>query len=979
MSATKHFLGKFAMQWSSNQCYVGGDPTATDLVATYATITPNTTLLLYGTDPDLEVASVACQLQVNLQYLGQGSTYGGGTSPVPPLIVIAANQPELTGSGVFLFSLVSLNLPGGKSINYLAASGLPQQVSTVGILDYDGGSPAMWGYYLDPRDAPSGLNGVFTTPGIDAILEQGALVGGDLTFVDLTDESLVQVTLTSCRFDYAILAGTDFTGATIAGTSFIGCDLSQIIFDATTTLTSTQAAPMIFNEATLPAALLPAGDWSYMQLAGATVTGIVQPLSTQAAPLQAPGAVLVGMNGGDLTSFVLQDAVLTGAQLTSLDLSGADLTGANLGGALLQGVNLTNATLTGIVAPGAQLGGLSTLISLTTISPWQLFSADAAILAPAFQQVGIELSASASLTTVGASFTLDDTASGTEYTIVQSTSGAAGTTLTLYYVPQAGGPATAVVLPASALSLIDGNDVAGLVTVFEALSLPLSASAVLAVETASWQLVSGAQTWPIRLDSSSQSATVPTVYAAAAPANLSGAYLPDATLTDANLYGVSAPGCQLYGASATLAGAILEKADFSGANLGSMSLATAYLLGTTLDYAVLVNASFSGAQLTPAADGTATSLYAANLQGADFTDALVYGANLNNAAIAVNIGTQTDPIGGVWLFTLDTSLAATLQAATVSFSLNPNGDFATYEKMLNALDGANLHEVTEAFQREGGITLSSTAQITTQQQRGGWQIVQSSSVAFTLWTALDAGGENEVYGVAAGKAQELSLNPGGDPTLYQTVVAALDADDITTLIPLFQAQGQTLDASATVQAASQGIVWQITDGTSSYTAWSGYDLDDMTQQIFVQPSLTAVAQAFFEAGLTLLPQATVTATGTGTSGSWVIDNDSLDPQNFLIGYVGFMVIPGTAGLDVYGTAIHIARLAGQGYLEIDTEACLVTQLSLGNLSGDTICPNGYTLAVNQAQGGTWNDWMRAPVPPRPPSCVPNGISYCNPP
>ena len=103
--------------------------------------------------------------------------------------------------------------------------------------------------------------------------------------------------------------------------------------------------------------------------------------------------------------------------------------------------------------------------------------------------------------------------------------------------------------------------------------------------------------------------------------------------------------------------------------------------------------------MTPSANGVAASLSDANLQGADFTDAQLYGTNLANAAVAISTPTTANPNqGGVYLFSLpykgDTHTAqqymAELNAASTKFSLNPQGDAPTLQKYVTALETNNL-------------------------------------------------------------------------------------------------------------------------------------------------------------------------------------------------------------------------------------------------------------------------------------------------
>lgn len=121
-----------------------------------------------------------------------------------------------------------------------------------------------------------------------------------------------------------------------------------------------------------------------------------------------------------------------------------------------------------------------------------------------------------------------------------------------------------------------------------------------------------------------------------AAANLSYAYMGNAKLDRANLFGVSFAYATLFGASASVTEtATMELADFSNAYLAGIDLTGADLRGARLAGACLVNVRLTNAVLTPAALGTVVaSLAGATLQGADFTGAQLDRADLTNAAVA---------------------------------------------------------------------------------------------------------------------------------------------------------------------------------------------------------------------------------------------------------------------------------------------------------------------------------------------------------
>ena len=411
-----------------------------------------------------------------------------------------------------------------------------------------------------------------------------------------------------------------------------------------------------------------------------------------------------------------------------------------------------------------------------------------------------------------------------------------------------------------------------------------------------------------------------------------------------------------------------------------MSLKQGHMQGVTLDNAVLTNAQFNGTDFTTSSTGGAASLTGADLPGANFTGALLGGATLTNAAVAVQIGTSTSY--GVYLFSMPDSsgsLASELTQAEKKFSLNPGGKdvnlFLQYQAALDApTSGNNFASIQQAFQQQGGVTLSSTASISTEQLQSAWQIVENNAVTYTVWSGYDANGYNELY-VKPSQTDTavFSLNPKGNATDYQTYLNALNTANIPVLQQGFAAQGYSLSTGAQVQAIRQGIVWRVADLSTSYTVWAALDSSN-NMELYVRPSLEDVSKQFQQHQTPLRSQATVTVFTQG-SGGWQIDNDSADPQNFDIGYMKFVVLKNGTNLDVYGTALHVQQLGANDQLVITNVACKQTVFDQSNFSGDTKCPNGE--AVSQQKSGTsFSTWMRAMTPPKPPSCVPNPNTYC---
>lgn len=415
-----------------------------------------------------------------------------------------------------------------------------------------------------------------------------------------------------------------------------------------------------------------------------------------------------------------------------------------------------------------------------------------------------------------------------------------------------------------------------------------------------WQLndVGNRIIYTIRMESTGSSQVL-TVYKPGLPASLVNAFMPNAILTGANLYGVTANNIQFYGGNARLDGsAILEEAKLNNSNLSTVNFTQAQLMGTNLSHCHLFNARFNAANLTPSAARTVTDLSHSNLQGANFTDAKLYGANLTNAAVAINVPTNPNPNqGGVYLF-----------------SLPYKGDTVTVDQYK-----AELSDAAATF---------------------------------------------------------FSLNPGGDATLLQKYLTALKNNDLATLRAAFLRHNPPIiiSTNAQIQTVEVDSVWQIVDGTKSYTLWTGIDVEGKTE-LYAMSSLTKTRAAFIRSSMTLRLQASVVA---DKPEQWLIDNDSENPKNFSTGYVKFVVKLNGNVLDVYGAALRILRMGENNQEEFTTETCQVTTIAQPNMNADTVCPNGATLAVNQARSNKiWDTlWLRATQPPQPPDCVPTNNSWC---
>jgi uncharacterized protein YjbI with pentapeptide repeats len=727
MSATKHFAGKWAIADADTNNYLSGDEQGIAAAAT--DITPSSTFILYsnGTEARGIVPGVV-QLQGNMQYLKVGNFDEGVTPYSVPCGSLVAGAADISDAALMMWGG-----PTNVFLSYVSDPENMQHASTVGIVTGDGG--CFLGFYTSVGGGSwAAQRSTIITPSLDSIISGGSAPNADLSYVDLTDEDLSGgLHLEGAHFEHAILTGvnlsgaflnnaqfcqatfggrvafkgavlagadfsgcdlsgidftginltgadfsgatlhqTMFTGATLSGANFTRCDLSTIVFDATTMIVSTRAAPVILNGATLPFALI-GHAWQWMDLRGATISNLPTRLSSAAQQLQATGAKLSGLNGNALTGLVLQNAMLDDAVLDGLGLSSADLSSATLTSASLHGANLSQATLTGATMLGAQLGALSNL------------------------------------------FTTDS----------------------------------------SHQNELEAGDLVSIVAIFAANAITLSTAATVSTQVPNrvWTITDAPAkvVYTIRLETQASGAQVLSVYAPANAATLTNAYMPNAKLSGANLYGVRANSVQFYGESAALDKfAILELAELNDANLSGVDMTEAQLYGCNLSGAKLFNARFNGAKLTPGA-GVAANLSNANLQGADFTDAQLYGATLDNAAVAIELAPPgAASCGGVFLFSLDATAGGgiyvnELNAAAGQFSLDPTGDESLQQRYVNALGSGALAALTPPLQaHKPPLSLSPQAQVQTLISRRLWQIVDGADT-YRVWVGTDDDGDDELY------------------------------------------------------------------------------------------------------------------------------------------------------------------------------------------------------------------------------------------
>ncbi|WP_081618166.1 pentapeptide repeat-containing protein [Mycobacterium sp. 155] len=561
---------------------------------------------------------------------------------------------------------------------------------------------------------------------------------------------------------------------------------------------------------------------------------------------------------------VLRGAMFTNAALGGADLSNADLgpvdphdlsTGTNFVGAKMNGVGLSQAALAGANLAQAFLHGAN--LAGANLKGADLSGAQLGSLAP--------------------QFTVPETSDHYQ----------------------------------SLLAALDRADGAEVVKVFEAFRHPLDGAIAAEIKAhvpqRSWRLSHRASksSYTVLHWTSSRGYKSLIVSVDTKAATLTGAYMPNARLTDANLNGVAASGLQLYG-DVHLEGAILDESILSNANLAGSHLGVKALHRVNLSYANLINSKFRGVDLT---HGVVLSY--ASLQGTDFTDCHLDGVNLEYAAVSVKLSGTTS---GTYLFEI-----------------------------------------------------------------------------------ADAGVVKEIVGELTAVADPMfpvELAPGPDRTPVEQLVDYLKQGNIMDAGPILVKRGLTLPAGAKIQATTETNAWQVIDSKGAgFNVWLGYTRAGV-KAVFARPGTPRLRDIFKthsgNAG-TLRWQSTISA--RFGANHWEIDNDSANPENFQLGYVKILAIRADDGLVFYGTMLRIERLADDNTRQIVPVTLVPTVLGPTDAAGEqqcgpngagsyfgpaTVCPNTVTLSVNQSSKTPvrWEEMLRAPESPAPPTCVPSPNQYC---
>ena len=384
-------------------------------------------------------------------------------------------------------------------------------------------------------------------------------------------------------------------------------------------------------------------------------------------------------------------------------------------------------------------------------------------------------------------------------------------------------------------------------------------------------------------------------------------------------------------AAASLINAYLPNAVLTGANLYNVLANGIQFYGSkaTIDgSAILEQAQFNNSNLSN------LNLTQAQLMGANLSGSYLFNAKFNKANLTRSAGGKATDLSDANLqgadFTDAQLFAANLANAAVAIKIP-----------------------TKATPDQGGVYL------------------------FTLPYSDDPNTAQQYIAELNAAAAQFSLNPNGDEPTLQKYVSALETNQLKTLKVPFILHHINLSDDAQIQTIEVGSVWQIIDGQNHYTLWTDIDEDGNTE-LYAAPSLTTTRAGFEHFNITLRRQSSAAVDTAGQQ--WLLDNDSENPKNFSLGYVRFAIVLAGGVLDVYGTALRVERLGDKNQLQIDTETCNVTKLTLANMDGETVCPNGAKLSTNQSIGGVqWDTkWLRANQPPKPPTCVPTDYSWCPP-
>ena len=759
---------------------------------------------------------------------------------------------------------------------------------------------------------------------------------------DLTGAKFIKCRLRFAVFDGARLTKVNFAGSVMEGVTLLHSRMDGTIFDNIDVTTCSFSWPpqwssapgnnTSFKGATLNYRTI-RRRWSFLDLNDATIVGLDP--SVDLTSLHARYANLTNM---DLSHYTLNQANFSGAILAGVKFCGSHMDHARLNGAqgdkpIFDGACLAHARFDPIVegneTPKSEvhtiLHGASFLgANLTNANFFNADFGPAGNVVAKFQGAQMDHLAATGANLTGAQLNGGISMHAANFTFAtlkgaDMTGALLGGRGNLFTLKK--GPDYTLLLQA-----LNTGDVATVVAIFGKYGTTLGDQTNISptLPGVAWQVQYLQTTYTVLLVTASDRTQSLQVFAPETTDRgfLSGAFMPDAILTDANLISVDAHGVQLFSISSQkqLAGAIMYDIDLSHAILGSdveIDMTEAQLYRATLSHAFLINAKLANANLSGA------NLDGAHLQGADFTDAAMTGAvALINSAVSTLVQTNASDgtsVFAVYLFDLPqtdanyTAIHAELVAAANLLLLASEGDGSgDYDKLVSSLNALHLDVVQAAFKQKG-VQLSSATSVRVVDR----DPKTSKGVAWQLTDPSPAKGNPSEYTVWAG------YDPLGD----SVIVARPDLPQVRELF--LDKYEIHLRPQTTVTSSDA------TDGTKAWTI----DNDS------TNPSNLDTGYVVF---LTQLR------------------TDSL-------------VVYGT---EIHATRLKSAGQLEMTILTFNaTKFCKTTPCSKDGsntyLQPDTVCPNGIHLSDNQTQKMTWEKMMRAREhSPHPPPCIPSPYAPC---
>lgn len=188
----------------------------------------------------------------------------------------------------------------------------------------------------------------------DANLEGSYLAGANLTEAELEDVYLVGANLDGADLTDADLSGGRLTLASLENSDLTRADLNVVNFQQAN-LTAAILTEVTLAGGNLDYATLTNADLSGADLTNFTAVGFIPFLGWDRfklyTTLRYVNATSTSFHQADLDNTRLDDAILSGANLTEADVDDTDFTGATLVDAIASGVDLTVAKLCNTTLP----------------------------------------------------------------------------------------------------------------------------------------------------------------------------------------------------------------------------------------------------------------------------------------------------------------------------------------------------------------------------------------------------------------------------------------------------------------------------------------------------------------------------------------------------------------------------------------------------------------------------------------------------